>query len=714
MRKTDKYINYIETVLINKNIDNEDTEWQNNSNFLSLLNAEDDVYIVDSINMGLDVNELVLLVKTTYNTINEDRLLNISRKIEEKIKKVVYDFPNVLERDILKTINLLFFVESIQARSKLKDEFSSKKSNALIKQVRKVTKVKNPKINSVFYLHKDISTDEIKLPNIKRYEMVTLPPFDIDIDVPKNNKKTTLKGYVFTANLFDLVNLYNTIGDDLFKKNVRLGIDDKLDVDKSIKETLMDKPEAFWFRNNGVTILVEEAQMKLDRVGEIVLKEADRSEISFSVINGAQTITAASEYYYSISDEERSKKSTLAKVIVKIIHIRDEDPKSAEKEAKNISVSLNRQKPIKAEDIAFTNEFVETMNDYLVSSKKTYCLVRRGEEYSSNKKAYSLISFAKARKACAGNPGPARSNATATLLKINTDTSQFHDQEIFRPEWYSASEEERKKYYNAFYSPVLFAMDIAKECQSISKGSKLNDAIGNVVKNGMWYFIAYLVYLLNDKNDNDFSNFEYSIDRISSDQLKDLFEEFAIFYCKQMNATHLDTGSNFFKTSENYKKLKECCYEGTSFYQKVCWLFKNDMSINDKMLETNSPNTFATYSPKSLNTDKIQVVFRGVSHYTSSVSDAFIYTVQHCLDKAPLDRYYIALETLPFLTRNGSLETGSFRRKISFKVKNETIYIGKHSGNSEKLNQITRLCKVLLFEHQSILWKKGDSIIFEY
>lgn len=69
----------------------------------------------------------------------------------------------------------------------------------LIKKIRTDTGVKNVKFNPVFYLDKDISTDEIKLPNIRRYEMVTLPPFDVDIEVPKNNKKSTLKGYVFTA-----------------------------------------------------------------------------------------------------------------------------------------------------------------------------------------------------------------------------------------------------------------------------------------------------------------------------------------------------------------------------------------------------------------------------------------------------------------------------------------------------------------------------------
>ena len=711
MKKLDKYINYIETVLINKNIDNEDTEWKQSAELTRLLNTSESLYSTDSLSLGIDASELLLLIKINSDTVSENLIANIKKEIEAKIKNLASRINDDSKKDLFKTINLLFFVSTIQLRLSLKNSFSSKNLTELIKKIRTDTGVKNVKFNPVFYLDKDISTDEIKLPNIRRYEMVTLPPFDVDIEVPKDNKKSTLKGYVFTANLFDLVSLYNTIGDQLFKKNVRLGIDDKLDVDKSIKETLTDKPEAFWFRNNGITILVEEAEMKLDRVGEIVLKEAENNELKFSVINGAQTITAASEYYYSLSDKERTDKSSVAKVIVKIIHIKDNDSESARKEAKNISISLNRQKPIKAEDIAFTNEFVETMNDYLESSQAEYTLVRRGEETSSNR-AYSLINFAKARKACSGDPGPARSNATATLLKINTETSHFHDKEIFRPEWYSATETEKKEYYSRFYSPILFAMDMATSCQSIAKKTKLEGAEANVMKNGIWYFIAYVVYLLNDGDDSDYSHFTYSFDKISPEALKLLFENFADFYCKKLKATESDTISNAFKTSNNYRKLKECRYKGTSFYQNVCDLF-------DKKEAVSYDETMGMASPSSIRRSPypntgMQVIYNGIPHNVSNKTEAFVYTVQQCLENASIDRYLIAMETLPFLSRNDSLDSGNFRQKAPVTVKRETIYIGKHSNSAEKLKQVTRLCDVLHIKPQTILWRNDDSIIFEY
>ena len=243
-------------------------------------------------------------------------------------------------------------------------------------------------------------------------------------------------------------------------------------------------------------------------------------------------------------------------------------------------------------------------------------MVRRGEETSSNR-AYSLINFAKARKACSGDPGPARSNATATLLKINTETSHFHDKEIFRPEWYSATETEKKEYYSRFYSPILFAMDMATSCQSIAKKTKLEGAEANVMKNGMWYFIAYVVYLLNDGDDSDYSHFTYSFDKISPEALRLLFENFADFYCKKLRATESDTISNAFKTSNNYRKLKECRYKGTSFYQNVCDLF-------DKKEAVSYDETMGMASPSSIRRSPypntgMQVIYNGIPHLLAPV-----------------------------------------------------------------------------------------------
>ena len=65
-----------------------------------------------------------------------------------------------------------------------------------------------------------------------------------------------VKGYVFTATLKDIIDIYNRRGENLFQKNFRFSIDDGTSVvAKEIIETLSTAPEEFWFLNNGITIL---------------------------------------------------------------------------------------------------------------------------------------------------------------------------------------------------------------------------------------------------------------------------------------------------------------------------------------------------------------------------------------------------------------------------------------------------------------------------
>ena len=48
---------------------------------------------------------------------------------------------------------------------------------------------------------------------------------------------------IYTAKLYDLVELYNAKGEVLFSDNVRFQIADKLDVDKNIEATLREEPD---------------------------------------------------------------------------------------------------------------------------------------------------------------------------------------------------------------------------------------------------------------------------------------------------------------------------------------------------------------------------------------------------------------------------------------------------------------------------------------
>ena len=77
MKKLDKYINYIETVLINKNIDNEDTEWKQSAELTRLSNTSESLYSTDSLSLGIDASELLLLIKINSDTVRIKTTMSI-------------------------------------------------------------------------------------------------------------------------------------------------------------------------------------------------------------------------------------------------------------------------------------------------------------------------------------------------------------------------------------------------------------------------------------------------------------------------------------------------------------------------------------------------------------------------------------------------------------------------------------------------------------
>ena len=83
-----------------------------------------------------------------------------------------------------------------------------------------------------------------------------------------------------------------------------------------------------------------------------------------SVINGAQTITTAADFLYGDAkrnedDPEgaRTRAMEQARVLLRIMCV-NEDESDCQGEFDQISISLNRQKPIKGEDIAYTDPLV--------------------------------------------------------------------------------------------------------------------------------------------------------------------------------------------------------------------------------------------------------------------------------------------------------------------------------------------------------------------
>ena len=617
MADREKYIDFISEALYNTGLDTDDTAWQSSDALRAFINDEPRDGIIalnaESLDLTMENNNVMIIVRIKNDDLDKARIFN---ELVEKIKIN----RNPRSRAPIK-LNILWIVNNIRTRLRIKKDFSDTKT--LKNEFEKATiNVRN--IFSTYYFDCDsqIYSNEFKL-TAKRYEMVSHPfnsfiwkelysqndsndlkaqnddTNSIETAKPKkSNRKSKaqiseentteetdckkngleLKGYIFTANLFEIVELYNEIGDELFKKNLRLGIKEQMGVDQAIKETLRDDPEYFWFRNGGIAILINAPDPTLDRTNEIVLKRKDK-ELNFWVINGAQTINAAADFFYetdkNLSEEKRKKTDATkkdpkdiakekAKVIVRVIQIKEAESQdqdhAQEQEADKICVSLNRQKPIKNEDIAFTNPFVYELLNYLEKEKLPYSLCRRSEiTYSKND--FSLIEFARARLAYSGKPGDARNKTSASLLKTKTDGG-FSETDIF--------DSDIQNNYPKYYNPIFDAISISRLYERIIKGKenikikiphdKANreDLIA-IIKNGKWFFTAFVIYALNKYDATNFENYCYKLDysNESKDSFGKLIKKFAELFLdvilKKNPSITID--SNLLKKNTEYDNL---------------------------------------------------------------------------------------------------------------------------------------------------------------
>ena len=699
LEKSKKYYDIITTTLVNKNIDTDDDTWKHHPALQALLLSNQAIHIITSEEIGLNSSELLIVARVTKNDFKEDSIID---KITSTILKT-----ETSDKNVFKIINILWIIPDIECRLKLQSALSFKNINRLITQIKKEKTINVLDIFPIFYIDKDISKEEIKLPNVKRYEMLTEPPINSRVHVQNKtnspqNPHPCLKGFVFTVNLFELVKIYNKIGDDLFLRNVRLGIKEQFGVDNAIKDTLKNEPQYFWFRNNGITILTENPEFPFDRSNELVLKREDKESLDFSVINGAQTITAAAEYYFNpqhqndSSFEEQMEKSKQAQVIVRIIQIKD---KKAADEAKKISIALNRQKPIKAEDMAFTNAFVEKFNTYLAVHQENYILSKRSES-SHSFNAYSLIQFARARKACAGSPSDARGKSTAVLLKED-ENLYFEDDSIFIRDWYDADEEKQEEIFNQYYRPILFAIQLANLYEShYMQVSVQSENMKNVIQNGKWHFVAFIVYMLNNGDEN-YKMFNSSIDTLSEDNLKVLMSHFAEFYCSQQKNSEIN--ANAFKSSRSYQVLKSCDYKKSALYSTLAKFFHLP-SLNDSECVDNTTHVTS-----------VELKIENSVTSVSNATDAFVHTIEHCLQYAHqnnMDMKYIINQCKSFITSEEK-NNSYFKSKSAIHIDGQVFYIGKKSSFVTKTDQVGRLCKLLQLKSQTIIWKDGAKIVYQ-
>jgi hypothetical protein len=153
------------------------------------------------------------------------------------------------------------------------------------------------------------------------------------------DRTTSVSSWIFSVSGWEIGQLVEQFGVKLFARNIR-GYLGETTINQEIRKTLRRDPESFWYLNNGVTIVCDEAMLE---------SSSGRDRLTLrnpQIINGQQTS-------YALSAEPRG--AHRAQVSVRVISVatdgRADDYATYEQMVSRIVEATNSQNRIKASDL---------------------------------------------------------------------------------------------------------------------------------------------------------------------------------------------------------------------------------------------------------------------------------------------------------------------------------------------------------------------------
>jgi hypothetical protein len=165
-----------------------------------------------------------------------------------------------------------------------------------------------------------------------------------------------LVGFV---NVIDLYKMFREMGQRLFERNIRAGLDPDGPINKKIRAALADVVEgkapasAFVFNHNGITIAAEQLEIK-----------GKRAHITEPrVLNGAQTITSVAKfiesYDFDKAPAEHGNRLDAVSVLAKIV------THAAQPFITAVTINTNRQNPVEPANLRASDQIQLELQDKL-------------------------------------------------------------------------------------------------------------------------------------------------------------------------------------------------------------------------------------------------------------------------------------------------------------------------------------------------------------
>jgi len=249
----------------------------------------------------------------------------------------------------------LYYVTTGKCSSAIKDE--AKKTVRYANGVSNIHIIDYERVLLIFKDYLDNITPHVPTLNLR-----IVPDGSVSNEgvIRRFDPEKKIESWIFTVSGSDVGEMYSKVGRRLFARNIR-GYLENTDINESMQDTIKKEPHNFWYYNNGITIVCDEARREMQGGEDVLIIDGAQ------IINGQQTTRTLS----------KEKSSNGTNVLVKVIKIprNPNDDIEYDKLVNSIVRATNWQNYIKASDLV-SNDFIQV---YLEKEfrKKDYQYIRK-------------------------------------------------------------------------------------------------------------------------------------------------------------------------------------------------------------------------------------------------------------------------------------------------------------------------------------------------
>lgn len=231
--------------------------------------------------------------------------------------------------------------------------------------------------DQVMVLFKDYLADAAPPVHTLVLRIVSEGPIQHEGVIRRYDPERKTESWVFTASGKDIAGMYATEGMRLFARNIR-GWLGSTDINDSMGDTIEEEPHNFWYYNNGITMVCNDARRELQEGEDVLIIEGAQ------VINGQQTTRTLNNHSDGAKDTN---------VLVKVIRIprTPGDDEEYDSLVNSIVRATNWQNYISPSDLV-SNDYIQVFLQKELR-KKGYQYIRKKMTKSEAKTLFGSLGF---------------------------------------------------------------------------------------------------------------------------------------------------------------------------------------------------------------------------------------------------------------------------------------------------------------------------------